>query len=426
MSLGKCLLPALYVHFPFCRKRCIYCDFNTYGGRSEEERFFYWQALLEDIRDTAERLKNGGLCSNIGWWGREVPPPCDVEVNVRADGCRSELGGRVVPAPGLRTVYFGGGTPTLVPVSWLVETLETVRANFGLTPRAEITLEANPGTLTLQALQVLRRAGFNRLSMGVQSLNEGMLRKLGRIHTAADVRRCFSWARQAGFTEINLDLIYGLPGQTVYVWRDTLKKILALEPEHLSCYALSVEEGTPLALALKRGLMELPSEDEVEKMEICLRHYLRRHNFHHYEISNWAKPGFRSRHNGIYWKNLPYLGLGAGAVSYWRGWRFRRLDDPLDYARAVFENGNIYVEAEHLGELARFRESVMLGLRRRCGIDVERLMRSFPPQTRKFLSKYWQVFLDSLPDSLIRVCGSRVRFTSRGRDLSSEIFLQLF
>ena len=186
-------LLSLYIHFPFCKQRCIYCDFNTLGGVKQEERLVYHKALLQDIRLSARQVK--------------------------------------IAKGGLRSLYLGGGTPTLAPADWLMEVVDTVKEYYGFNPQAEITIEANPGTLSLAKLKSLRQCGINRLSMGVQSLNAGLLHKLGRIHSVQDVADSLSWAREAGFDNINLDLIYGLPGQTAAIWTDTLEQLLSFKPE---------------------------------------------------------------------------------------------------------------------------------------------------------------------------------------------------
>ncbi|MGM9998893.1 MAG: radical SAM family heme chaperone HemW [Candidatus Bruticola sp.] len=378
---------SLYIHFPFCRQRCIYCDFNTLGGAAFELRQAYHSSLLQDIKSSADQAS--------------------------------------IAAGGLRSLYLGGGTPTLASSEWLVEVVDQVRNSFGLAEDAEITSEANPATLTLDKLQKMRCCGINRLSLGVQSLNENLLHKLGRIHSVSDVENCLSWARQAGFRNINLDLIYGLPGQSVSVWQDTVERILSFNPEHIACYALSVEEGTPLQTALEKGLTELPSEEEVEEMEAVLKHLLYRAGFEHYEISNWSRPGYQCFHNKVYWANLPYLGLGAGAVSYCRGWRFRRASDPRSYSLAVCQGSEIFESAERLGWAAKLREEFMLKLRRRCGLSLNRVFVKFPKRFRCALVRANEEFWQQIPSELFHRCGDRLRLTGRGRDLSNEIFVRL-
>lgn len=380
-------LLSLYIHFPFCKQRCIYCDFNTLGGINQGERFVYHQALLQDIRSTAQHVR--------------------------------------IAEDGLRSLYLGGGTPTLAPADWLIEVISTVKEYYGFNSQAEITVEANPGTLTFEKLFKLRQSGVNRLSMGVQSLNAELLHKLGRVHSAQDVANSLSWAREAGFDNINLDLIYGLPGQTAAIWQDTVEQLLLFKPEHIACYALSIEEGTPLERALECGLMTLPCEAEVEKMEKILRRLLRSSGFEHYEISNWALSGRQCFHNKAYWHNAAYLGLGAGAVSYYNGWRFSRLADPKQYAQAVSQGLELYSEAERLGSASRIREYLMLGLRRRCGVKVAQLLNHFPLIYRAKLYLALKEFLREIPSELFRFEHGRLRLTGRGRDLSNEIFVRL-
>ncbi|MBQ7530013.1 radical SAM family heme chaperone HemW [bacterium] len=371
----------MYLHFPFCRRRCIYCDFNTYAGSKLIERERYKNALLVDIRSN-----NFARVS---------------------------------------TVYFGGGTPTFLSSSWLAEILGCVRQNFSLDDGCEITVEANPGTLSLQDLERLCEAGFNRLSMGVQSLDPELLKRLGRIHRRQEVFQSVEWAKRAGFKNINLDLIYGLPGQSLISWQKTVRGVLSLEPQHISCYALTVEEGTPLFDGLDKGLWSLPAEDEVIKMEHWLNANLRKCGYEHYEISNWCKPGYSCRHNLTYWKNSPYLGLGAGAVSYINGWRYGRIKGYLDYCQAVENGASLYDWAERLSLDGRWREDLILGLRRKTGVNVKRWLKRVPGQFRDNLRETFKILIESIPRELYHFDGSRLRLSRRGRELSNEVFVRI-
>jgi oxygen-independent coproporphyrinogen-3 oxidase len=267
---------SLYFHIPFCRRRCGYCDFTTFAGF---ERLIpaYMQALNKQV----------------------------------------ELFGGDVP---IHTIYFGGGTPSLVPVDEYARLFETIRQNFKLTEDAEISLEANPGTVTLESLYGYRKAGFNRISFGMQSMREDELRLLDRKHTKDDIRVAVDNARKAGFDNLNLDLIFGLPGQSLEAWKESLCAALEFKPEHLSLYSLIVEEGTPLARQIETGKMSMPDDDvAAEQYEWTCRN-LDDAGFEHYEISNWAlkQPGcdLRCRHNLQYWRLLPYYGFGCGAVGF--------------------------------------------------------------------------------------------------------------
>lgn len=408
---------ALYVHIPFCLSRCLYCDFNTYGGVGETQRGQYHRALLQDIGSGARFLKTYFPSADFfGFRHYWLAGPLAFADN------EPEPGGD--PAA-LKSVYFGGGTPSYAPAEQLAEALGLIKKEFKLDKEAEITLEANPGTLCLESLRLLRQAGFNRISIGVQSLDDTILRRIGRIHSAAEALQAEHWARRAGFENINLDLIYGLPGQTEAIWRSTLQQIIALRPEHISCYALTVEEGTPLERMLKAGLTELPSDEECEAMEIAGAALLTESGFKQYEISNYARDGNYCRHNLVYWNNLPYLGLGAGAVSYINGWRMTGEKLPSRYT-ALIEGGFApYCQGERLDLLSRWREYLMLGLRTVDGLNTERLQERFPEPLRPALRKWLENFCAELPPGLLKLEGRRLFFSPQGLRLSNEIFVRL-
>ena len=249
------------------------------------------------------------------------------------------------------TVFIGGGTPSLVPAEKICRIVGKIRAG-------EISMEANPGTLTAEKLRAYREAGVNRLSMGVQSFDNGLLKKIGRIHTAAEAEKAFRMAREAGFDNINLDLMYALPGQTPEMWRDTLEKAAALSPEHISAYSLIIEEGTPIS-----EWAEAMDEDAVNGMQRLCTEFLAGHGYVRYEISNYAKPGRECRHNICYWTRGDYIGIGCAAHSLFEGKRFcntSSLDEYLAGVRTVEEN--------ELTQTDVIEETVMLGLRMTCGI----------------------------------------------------------
>jgi oxygen-independent coproporphyrinogen-3 oxidase len=276
---------SLYFHIPFCKHRCAYCDFNTYAGQ-ETLIPAYVQAL----------------CREIEFVGSRLPSPLG-----------RGAGGEVA-----HTIFFGGGTPSLLAPKQFEKILQTVHASFDLRPSdpsgtLETSLEANPGTVTLDSLRGLHRLGFNRISFGVQSVHLDELRQLERIHDFFDVIQSVKWARQAGFDNLNLDLIYGLPEQTLSRWQESLRRAVDLGSEHLSLYALTVEQGTPYGHWAARGLLPLPDLDLAADMYEWAGEYLEGQGYEQYEISNWSKPGCQCRHNLQYWRNQPYLGFGAGA-----------------------------------------------------------------------------------------------------------------
>jgi oxygen-independent coproporphyrinogen-3 oxidase len=274
----------LYLHIPWCTTRCIYCDFNTYVDGEASLKTRYHAALRREIREAGAAL------------GR----------------------------PTLNTIFFGGGTPTTLPPDQLIELLETVKAAFELPPGAEITVEANPGTLSVDYLRALHQGGINRLSLGVQSFNDDELRFLSRLHDAEAARCAIEQARAAGFDNLSLDLIFNLPQQSLAQWQQNLQAALALNPAHLSLYALIVEPGTPLHRQVNQGQVPWPDDDLAADMYVYAVDTLAVAGYSHYEISNWARangeaewqtPSLASAHNLIYWRNQPYLGLGAGAYG---------------------------------------------------------------------------------------------------------------
>jgi oxygen-independent coproporphyrinogen III oxidase len=299
---------SLYLHIPFCTHRCAYCDFNTYAGQ---------EALIPAYVDA--------LCKEIEFVGSRLPSPF-----------RRGAGGEV------HTIFFGGGTPSLLKPKQFESIFESIRSNFTLTDDAEITIEANPGTVSCENLLELRKIGINRISYGVQSANTEELRMLERAHNFFDVIEAVASARKAGFNNLNLDLIYGLPEQTLSTWQTTVKRILDLHPEHISAYALTLEHGTPFGRWSYKGLLPLPDPDLAADMYEWLGEALESSGHVQYEISNWSKhvegntsnarpstinlqpatPSLACRHNLQYWRGLPYLAFGAGAHGYANGYRY--------------------------------------------------------------------------------------------------------
>ena len=282
---------SIYLHIPFCKHRCAYCDFNTYAGQ-EDSIPAYVTALINEIEFV-------GLCAD----------PLNIH-----------------------TVFFGGGTPSLLSAPQFDSILQALRAAFTFTADVEISIEANPGTVSPEKLNAIRKSGINRISFGVQSANTEELHMLEREHNFFDVIEAVSSARKAGFDNLNLDLIYGLPEQTLSTWQTTLQRIVDLHPEHISAYALTLEHGTPFGRWSSKGLLPLPDPDLAAEMYEYAEEFLANNGYVHYEISNWAKsverltlnvqPTFACRHNLQYWRSLPYLAFGAGAHGYANGYRY--------------------------------------------------------------------------------------------------------
>lgn len=329
----------LYVHLPFCRQKCFYCDFPSYAGQ-EGRMAVYVEALLGELAREGAPLRAA--------WG----PP--------------------------RTVYLGGGTPTALPPALMERLLAGLREFLAAAPDAlEFTCECNPGTVDAAYLSLLRAGGVNRLSLGVQTFDDALLRRIGRIHTAAQARAAVRQARAAGFRNLSLDLMYGLPGQTLAGLEMSVRQALALAPQHISIYGLQVEEGTPFARAQAAGRLALPSDEESEAMYDYMTTALPVAGYARYEISNFARPGFESRHNLGYWQDVPYLGVGAAAHSYLDGQRYENPRGIEEYLAALRESGRARREEEPLTRATSMEEFAFLALRTARGIDRARFAARF-------------------------------------------------
>jgi len=370
---------ALYIHIPFCRSRCAYCDFNTYAGL-DDLMPDYVAAVGREIEAAGER------------WGR-------------------------LPVP---TIYFGGGTPSLLPLDLLAGLLDVSRLTFHVSDEAEISLEANPGTMTPAYLRGLREPGVNRLSLGVQSANDRELRLLGRIHTWAQAVESVEAARAAGFDDLSLDFIFGLPTQTLSRWRETLEAALTLDPEHLSLYCLSVEEGTALAKRIASGKLPPPDDDLAAEMYELAEEMLAEAGFFHYEISNWARPASRvCRHNLVYWHNEPWLGVGAGAHSWLDGRRWGNLLHPRDYIAACETGDQPVQEMEVIDRRTEMGETMMLGLRLAEGVRADVFAARFGA---KLVDAFGKELAELAGLGLLAWDGRVARLTARGRLLGNRVF----
>jgi oxygen-independent coproporphyrinogen-3 oxidase len=367
---------SLYVHIPFCVKKCIYCDFVSYSGR-EHMQEAYVNALLAEMR----------LCSGDA----------------------------------LRTVYIGGGTPTCIKTGLLSRVLEGIDKFFDTTHCIERTVEANPGTLSQEVLAVLREGGINRLSIGLQSWHPAELRTLGRIHDRGSFLQGFDGAREAGFDNINIDLIFGIPGQTMGSWQETLEAVAALSPEHISCYSLKIEEGTPLYRMTSDGtLKEMDPGLDRDMYHYAVR-FLRDKGCDRYEISNFAKKGRECIHNLAYWDNQPYIGIGAAAHSYRNGVRMWNTPD-LDRYCTMLKSGQAPVEgSETLSPETCIFETIFLKLRTARGIDFKEFERRFNTDIRALYGRQ----IDKLKaDGLVEVGEEGFWLTPRGIDLSNSVFIE--
>jgi len=317
----------IYVHVPFCRSKCQYCDFYSLTCKDDKSIETYIRAICDHIRES----------------------------------------GPLTPGYKVDTIYFGGGTPSFLGADALATILTTIRRVFDVDPNAEITLEANPDSVSDQLLRRVRAEGFNRISLGVQTDDDELLKKLGRPHDYAQVVNAVQRIRKAGFKNLSLDLMYGLPGQTLLNWKDTLERVITLNPDHISCYALKVEENTPLYAC--KDILNIADDDTLAEMYLAGVEILRSHGFRQYEISNFARKGLYSRHNMKYWTGGEYLGFGPAASSDFGGRRFTTIRDLQGYVNGIKTGGSVLEEVDEVPQRERAGEYLMLRLRTISGIN---------------------------------------------------------
>ena len=384
---------ALYIHIPFCETKCPYCDFNTYAS-IEQLIPDYVEALAEELR----------------------------------------LWGAALDSPRIQSIFFGGGTPSYVPPEDIGRLLDTARSGFVVTEEAEITLESNPGDVTEERLATWRESGINRLSIGVQSLDDGLLRLLGRRHSAEEAAEAFRHAQAAGFDNINLDLMYGLPHQSLEQWRQTLEQTLVLHPEHLSLYCLTLEEGTPLEARVRQGVLPTPDSDLAADMYELAEGMTAQEGYQQYEISNWALPGRACGHNLTYWRNQPYLGVGPGAHSSLDGHRFANLRSPRQYIQRVHRWAESAIASDGLQAAVECRlvemveaidgrlemgETMMLGLRLTEGVAASDFQARFGVELR---DTFGPPIGELEGAGLLQWRDGSLVLTPRGRLLGNEVF----
>lgn len=356
----------IYIHIPFCKSKCNYCDFNSYAGLDHLHRS-YCNALISEINSYKTTQS-------------------------------------------IDSIYFGGGTPTVLPTNYLKEVLDSVKNGYNLTTDCEITIECNPATVSLDGFKKLHSFGFNRISLGLQSSCDAMLKRLGRSHTFQDFKDAFSYARQAGFENISLDLMYGLPDQTLNQWIETLKDAIAFNPEHISLYALKIEDGTPFS----KMELNLPDDDTYFEMYQTANRILAENGLLRYEISNFAKEGFESRHNSKYWKCHDFLGFGAGAYSCIDDLRYSNIKNVESY----IESENKVIEKIPLSLRDRMSEFCFLGLRLTEGISALEFK-------KKFNLELYEVFGEEIEKNLkrktLRLCDGRLVIPDEYLFVSNQI-----
>ena len=362
-----------YVHIPFCTQICYYCDFSKVFIKNQPVDT-YLVKLMQEV-DYYE-------------------------------------------LPALRTLYIGGGTPTALSAEQLDVLLTNLEARLDLSQLQEFTIEANPGDLIAEKIAVLKRSKVNRISLGVQTFNDRHLRQIGRGHNEAQIYDSISGLKEAGFFNISIDLIYALPGQTMMDIEKNVEKALALDIPHLSLYSLILENHTVFMNRQRRGQLHLPNEDTESDMFAYILSELKRHGFDHYEISNFAKPGFESRHNLMYWDNAEYYGIGAGASGYLNGMRYRNRGPIQHYLKAVSEQGHARLHEEYLTKAEQMEEEMFLGLRKKSGISVARFEEKFQ---LSFNDLYGAIVDQLIAEGLLKNNKQQIQMTQKGLFLGDTV-----
>ena len=374
----------LYIHIPFCIKKCAYCDFLS-GPFDDVTIQNYVEALCKEIKANTESAK-------------------DYKVT---------------------TIFLGGGTPSVLLTEQMTQILTTIKDVFYVSEDVEITTEANPGTVTKEKLEAYRNTGINRISFGLQSANNEDLKLLGRIHTYEEFLESFKLARECGFENINVDLISAIPKQTVADWEKSLKKIIELNPEHISAYSLIVEEGTPFAKLYgegTKGEKDLPSEEDEREIYKRTEELLNAAGYFRYEISNYAKPGKECKHNLGYWERKNYLGLGLGASSLMKNERFHNTEKMQDYLQQSGDLEAIRLEKECLDKTAQMEEFVFLGMRKMKGISLKEFQQEFGEE---LLDDYGENIDRMGEQGLVEIKDGYLKLTKAGIDVSNYVFAEI-
>lgn len=379
----------LYIHIPFCKKKCNYCDFCSYDNK-EELIPNYMKWLQHEIREVGRTNKQ--------------------DVIERRDN------------PFLvKTIYIGGGTPSFVDSKYIVEIMKIINENYTVLSDTEITIEVNPGTATLEKLEDYWNCGINRISIGLQSTYDGLLKQIGRIHTYQDFLETYHMARTVGFTNINVDLMLGLPNQTMQMLQNSVEEIIGLEPEHISLYSLIVEEGTKLEEQLNEKELVLPEEGLERDMYWKTKELLEKAGYTHYEISNFAKPGYESKHNTDCWYQKEYIGFGSASHSYTNGIRYSNIENVEEYINNYeedkIENNLIFHEKQNQESMQK--EYMLLGLRKVQGVSIQEFK-------NKFVANPLYLFREKIEklttEELIEVDGDQIKLTNKGLDLANLVW----
>ena len=370
---------SIYIHIPFCATKCYYCAFNTYAFHKEQAK-----AYLTALRTEMEL------------YAPDTEP--------------------------LQTIFIGGGTPSILSTNALAQLFTDIQQHFQITPDAEITVECNPGTVDAEKLRVMQDNGVNRLSFGLQAMQDETLKQLGRIHTATEFLESYHLARENGFENINIDLIFALPDQTMKAWHHTLNEVIALDPDHISAYNLVMEETTPFYEWWQAGELHLPSEDTEADMFQYTIETLTAHGYVHYEICNFAKSNYDAKHNLVYWNNQPCIGLGAGASGYINGIRYTNIRGIAPYINKLSKRNKPIADTERLTGKAEKAETLMFALRKREGISIDAYQDRFGEKIEIAFGNILKKWIDL---QLLEHTATHLRLTPRGLLLANEVFVEL-
>ncbi|MFZ5965584.1 MAG: radical SAM family heme chaperone HemW [Bacillota bacterium] len=371
---------SLYIHIPFCLGKCYYCDFPSFCHIDDETKNRYITILIKELESWKEKL----------------------------------------PDYQLKSVFMGGGTPTVLPNHEMDRILNALFSGFRLKNDLEFSIEGNPGTVNKEKLAFYHSSGINRLSIGLQAWQDSLLKKIGRIHNRDTFIKNYYMAREIGFQNINIDLMFSLPDQTMGQWMETLKEVTALSPDHISAYSLKIEETTPFYQAVLEDRLKLPSEDIDRDMYHWTIDFLKSLGYEHYEISNFAKEGKSCIHNVVYWNNDEYIGIGLGAHSSFRRTRFSNTLDINDYIEGMKEKNSAEIDRVVISVEDEMAETMFLGLRLLNGICMDRFEKRFG---KDLLFMYRRQITDLIEKGLLETDGKRIRLTRKGIDLSNQVFI---
>ncbi|WP_297713526.1 radical SAM family heme chaperone HemW [Clostridium sp.] len=364
---------SLYIHIPFCKQRCFYCDFPTFAGK-ERFREEYIDALIKEIKEK----------------------------------CSDYL---------IKTIFIGGGTPSYLEENELEKLLMAV-SKLNLLDKLEYSMECNPGTVNENKLKIMKKYGINRISFGLQSCNDNLLKKIGRIHTFEEFLENYNLARKVGFDNINVDLMYGLPNLTIQDWKNTLENICELKPEHISAYSLIIEEGTAFYKLYEKDKLELPSEDDERIMDKITKDILKANGYHQYEISNFALDGKECEHNKVYWSLDEYIGVGSASSSYMDGYRFTNTSNINDYIEKISNNVSVVIDKYENSIEDEMEEFVFMGLRMVYGIDLLNFEKKFGVDIN---SIYKEIIEKNIKGGLLVVKENKMFLTAKGMELSNSV-----